>query len=73
MSRGRGGAAAGLALAAAGMIYSRLTGRGEASQQSFEPPPVPADAAGGASTAEVDHARAELAAELARRASRSER
>jgi hypothetical protein len=68
----RGRAATGLALGAAGMLYSRLTGR-RAEQQEHDrpqapqarepntpPPEVP--------PAEVERAKTELADELARRA-----
>ena len=72
MSRGRKGvrgAAAGFALAA-GMIYSRLGGREERSQQQPEPE---AERGEIASSEEVGRARSELADELARRAALSER
>ena len=70
--KGVRGAAAGFALAAAGMIYSRLGGAREAPEQpagtaSDEP------REGGASSEEVARARSELAHELARRASLTER
>jgi hypothetical protein len=58
-------AAAGVALAAAGVVYRRLTGRKAA--QPAEPVRNSAD------DAEVARARSELAEELARRAGRSER
>jgi hypothetical protein len=77
LSRGRAGprgAAAGIALAAAGVIYSRLTGRrlgapdpgpdAEPQPRGLGEPP-PADAAPGE---DVERARSELADELARRA-----
>jgi hypothetical protein len=70
VSSRRGGAAAGLALAAAGMLYSRLTGRRERGEQA---PPLSDDAAPRPSGADVERARAELADELARHASSSER
>lgn len=72
MSRGRPGprgAAAGVALAAAGVIYSRLTGRrlptSAAQREGLGEPPLEGDRA---PTKDVERARSELADELARRA-----
>ena len=86
MSRGRPGprgAAAGIALAAAGMIYSRLTGRRLGSQPApaaakTGPDPEPTGlgdpplAEENAPSEEVERARSELAEELQRRAGRGE-
>jgi hypothetical protein len=61
---------AGVALGAAGVLYSRLGGRRKQEPQTAPPQP-PADAPEGkASTQEVDQARSELSEELARRAAR---
>jgi hypothetical protein len=71
LSRGRPGgrgAAAGIALAAAGVIYSRLTGRRPTAPEAREglgEPPLEGDSA---PTDEVERARSDLADELARRA-----
>jgi hypothetical protein len=65
----RRNAVAGVALAAAGVVYRRLTGR------KATPAPAPATPAPDRDTvdeAEVTRARSELAEELARRAARSE-
>jgi len=74
LSRGRAGprgAAAGIALAAAGVLYSRLTGRrlpaAETQREGLGKPPLEGDSA---PTEEVERARSELADELARRAER---
>jgi hypothetical protein len=74
MSPGRPGprnAVAGLALAAAGVLYRRLTGRQPAPLD--ETPSLADPQPGRADDAEVARARRELADELARRASRSDR
>ena len=85
MSGGRPGprgAAAGIALAAAGMIYSRLTGRRPGSQPpaaaetGAEPEPSglgePPLGEENAPSEEVERARSELADELERHAGRGE-
>jgi hypothetical protein len=85
LSRGRPGprgAAAGIALAAAGMIYSRLTGRrpGDQAAVAAEAAPDPEPSGLGepplgeenAPSEAVERARSELADELARRAGRRE-
>jgi hypothetical protein len=85
LSRGRPGprgAAAGIALAAAGMIYSRLTGRrlGTQPPAAAETGPDPEQtglgdpplAAENAPSEELERARSELAEELQRRAGRGE-
>jgi hypothetical protein len=76
--QGSRGAAAGVALAAAGVIYSRLTGRRPAAQPAAagdaEPDSGPSGlgepplAEENAPTEEVERARSALAEELARRA-----
>jgi hypothetical protein len=58
-------AIAGLGLAAAGMVYRRLSGR----KQAPMPEQAPAESADHAA---VERARSELAEELARRAARSD-
>jgi hypothetical protein len=71
------GAAAGLALAAVGVIYSRITGR---RPESESPAPGPQPREVGEPSAQgddipseaVERARSELAEELARRAGRSD-
>jgi hypothetical protein len=70
----RRNAVAGVALAAAGVVYRRLTGR----KVAPSPPPAPpaatdVDAIDSVDDAAVARARGELAEELARRAARSER
>jgi hypothetical protein len=60
-------AVAGVALAAVGMVYRRLTGR-----EGNAPPPPPEPAPERAEDAELAHARQELADALERRAARSE-
>jgi hypothetical protein len=71
---------AGLALGAAGMLYSRLGGRrAQQEQDSGQPAPEPAKERerdshpheGSASPEELDRARSELSDELARRAARA--
>ena len=72
MSRGQSGprgAAAGIALAAAGMIYSRLTGR-RAQPHGLGEPPLDGDKA---PSDEVEQARSELADELARLSGQGDR
>jgi hypothetical protein len=77
-------AVAGLALGAAGMLYSRLGGRREqpaagepeperkpAPEPEPPPEPEPREQPPEESPAEVERARSELADELARRATRS--
>ncbi len=69
MSRAPRNAVAGLALAAAGVFYRRVTGR---RLEPAEPPPPPADPER-VDAAEVARARDELADELARRAAEKPR
>jgi hypothetical protein len=60
---------AGVALGAAGVLYSRLGGRRKQEPAETLPPQPPVDAPERtASTQEVDRARSELSEELARRA-----
>jgi hypothetical protein len=70
------GAVAGLALAAAGVVYSRITGRrlGPEPAPSPEPRDLGEPSAQGedAPTEAVERARSELAEELARRAERGD-
>jgi hypothetical protein len=63
-------AMAGVALAAAGVVYRRLTGRREAAPTA---PPAPTPEGDSGAEVEVVRARAELAEELARQAARTER
>jgi hypothetical protein len=73
VSQGRKGgrrAAAGFVLAAAGTLYSRLGGRRATPPELPEEPAVAGD--GRPAVSEVAQARAELADELRRRASRPE-
>jgi hypothetical protein len=65
----RRNAVAGVALAAAGMVYRRLTGRRPAPAPAPAPPAPDRDSV---DDADVARARSELAEELARRAARSE-
>jgi hypothetical protein len=73
------GAAAGLALAAVGVIYSRITGRRpESESESPAPGPQPREVGEPSAQGDdipseaVERARSELAEELARRAGRSD-
>jgi hypothetical protein len=63
-------ALAGIGLAAAGVVYRRLTGRKQAPSAVAPAPSADAEAVDDAAVAQ---ARSELAEELARRAARSER
>jgi hypothetical protein len=63
-------AIAGLGLAAAGVVFRRLSGR---KQTTATPPPAPAPQPEAVDDAAVAQARSELAEELARRAARGER
>jgi hypothetical protein len=68
-------AMAGLALGAAGMLYSRLSGRREQPSPEVEAPRKPEEHPheGGASQDELDRARSELNDALARLATRADR
>jgi hypothetical protein len=74
-------AVAGLALGAAGMLYSRLGGRrGQQEETPAKPAPAPAAEPaidvhpheGSASPEDLERARSELSEELARRAARAD-
>jgi hypothetical protein len=66
-------AIAGIGLAAAGMVYRRLSGRRQADPPAPAPPPAAAESEPeSVDDAAVERARSELAEELARRAGRSD-